>query len=137
MSPDDRTAAWLMNMLNLEDETEKLEQFRDGKDVTDEFGQDIGHLSERLVTASQRLEAYEQRLRWQEQQMPRIQEDYQLRLDASEERLRRQQEEKDSQMRVIIDRLMAVEDRLQRDCAEMQADVDAKQKMIERHGKVV
>uniref|UniRef100_A0A8C4QGP6 RAS protein activator like 2 n=1 Tax=Eptatretus burgeri TaxID=7764 RepID=A0A8C4QGP6_EPTBU len=137
MSPDDRTAAWLMNMLNLEDETEKLEQFREGKDATDEFGQDIGHLTERLVTASQRLEAYEQRLRWQEQQMRRIQEDYQLRLDASEERLRQQQEEKDSQMRVIIDRLMAVEDRLQRDCAEMQADVDAKQKMIERHSKVV
>ena len=31
----------------------------------------------------------------------------------------------------IAHRLMAVEDRLQRDCAEMQADVDAKQKMIE------
>nr|XP_032814411.1 ras GTPase-activating protein nGAP-like isoform X2 [Petromyzon marinus] len=131
LSPDERTAAWLINMLNLEDDADKLEQLRESRESSEKYEQEIGRLTDRLVSASRRLEEYERRLRRQEDQMRRMQQEYQSRLEESEERLRRQQDEKDSQMRAIIGRLMVVEDRLKRDCADVQADLENKQRCME------
>uniref|UniRef100_S4R6W1 DAB2 interacting protein a n=1 Tax=Petromyzon marinus TaxID=7757 RepID=S4R6W1_PETMA len=144
LSPDERTAAWLINMLNLEDDADKLEQLRESRESSEKektqkrslmlkeayYEQEIGRLTDRLVSASRRLEEYERRLRRQEDQMRRMQQEYQSRLEESEERLRRQQDEKDSQMRAIIGRLMVVEDRLKRDCADVQADLENKQRCV-------
>nr|XP_055057735.1 ras GTPase-activating protein nGAP isoform X5 [Misgurnus anguillicaudatus] len=130
MSPVERTAAWVLNNGQFEDEENEASSKDDTKHI-EKYEQEISKLKERLRASSRRLEEYERRLLAQEQQMQKLLMEYKSRLEDSEERLRRQQEEKDSQMKSIICRLMAVEEELKRDHAEMQAVVDAKQKIID------
>uniref|UniRef100_A0A673Z882 RAS protein activator like 2 n=1 Tax=Salmo trutta TaxID=8032 RepID=A0A673Z882_SALTR len=125
MSPVERTAAWVLNNGQYEDEEEQAAPYE----------QEISKLKERLRVSSLCLEEYERRLLAQEQQMQKLLMEYKARLEDSEERLRRQQEEKDNQMKSIICRLMAVEEELKRDHAEMQAVIDAKQKIIDAQEK--
>ncbi|XP_051984664.1 ras GTPase-activating protein nGAP isoform X3 [Xyrauchen texanus] len=134
MSPVERTAAWVLNNGQYEDEEEEGQSKEDGKHV-EKYEQEISKLKERLRASSQRLEEYEGRLLAQEQQMQKLLLEYKARLEDSEDCLRRQQEEKDSQMKSIICRLMAVEEELKRDHAEMQAVIDAKQKIIDAQEK--
>ncbi|XP_051989835.1 ras GTPase-activating protein nGAP-like isoform X4 [Xyrauchen texanus] len=134
MSPVERTAAWVLNNGQYEDEEEEGQSKEDAKHV-EKYEQEISKLKERLRASSRRLEEYERRLLAQEQQMQKLLLEYKARLEDSEDRLRRQQEEKDSQMKSIICRLMAVEEELKRDHAEMQAVIDAKQKIIDAQEK--
>ncbi|KAK6484681.1 ras GTPase-activating protein nGAP isoform X3 [Huso huso] len=133
MSPVERTAAWVLNNGQYEDE--ETEQGRDESKHVEKYEQEIAKLKEKLRLSSRRLEEYERRLLAQEQQMQKLLMEYKARLEDSEERLRRQQEEKDSQMKSIISRLMAVEEELRRDHAEMQAVIDSKQKIIDAQEK--
>ncbi|XP_047445741.1 ras GTPase-activating protein nGAP isoform X2 [Mugil cephalus] len=126
MSPVERTAAWVLNNGQYE-EKEKEEEGRS----SEKYELEISRLKERLKVSGRRLEEYERRLLAQEQQMQKLLLEYKNRLEDSEERLRRQQEEKDGQMKSIICRLMAVEEELKRDHAEMQAVIEAKQKIID------
>ncbi|XP_030061818.1 ras GTPase-activating protein nGAP isoform X2 [Microcaecilia unicolor] len=136
MSPVERTAAWVLNNGQYEDEEEEsTEQNKDDIKPAEKYEQEISKLKERLKVSSRRLEEYERRLLVQEQQMQKLLMEYKARLEDSEERLRRQQEEKDSQMKSIISRLMAVEEELKKDHAEMQAVIDAKQKIIDAQEK--
>ncbi|KAI4888201.1 hypothetical protein NFI96_021325 [Prochilodus magdalenae] len=136
MSPVERTAAWVLNNGQYEEQEEEEDvQRRDDSKHVEKYEQEISKLKERLRVSSRRLEEYERRLLAQEQQMQRLLLEYKARLEDSEERLRRQQEEKDSQMKSIICRLMAVEEELKRDHAEMQAVIDAKQKIIDAQEK--
>ncbi|XP_049339105.1 ras GTPase-activating protein nGAP isoform X3 [Astyanax mexicanus] len=132
MSPVERTAAWVLN--NSQYEEEDIQSREDGKHV-EKYEQEISKLKERLHVSSCRLEEYERRLLAQEQQMQRLLMEYKARLEESEERLCRQQDEKDNQMKSIICRLMAVEEELKRDHAEMQAVIDAKQRIIDAQEK--
>ncbi|XP_063074969.1 ras GTPase-activating protein nGAP isoform X3 [Engraulis encrasicolus] len=134
MSPVERTAAWVLNNGQYEDEQEEGQSREDNRHI-EKYEQEISKLKERLRVSSRRLEEYERRLLTQEQQMQKLLLEYKSRLEDSEERLRRQQEEKDSQMKSIICRLMAVEEELKRDHAEMQAVIDAKQKIIDAQEK--
>ncbi|XP_067309573.1 ras GTPase-activating protein nGAP isoform X1 [Pseudorasbora parva] len=134
MSPVERTAAWVLNNGQYEDEEEDGTS-KDHPKHVEKYEQEICKLKERLRTSSRRLEEYERRLLAQEQQMQKLLLEYKTRLEDSEDRLRRQQEEKDSQMKSIICRLMAVEEELKRDHAEMQAVIDAKQKIIDAQEK--
>ncbi|XP_075364014.1 ras GTPase-activating protein nGAP isoform X1 [Mycteria americana] len=131
MSPVERTAAWVLNNGQYEEVEEDAEQNPDEVKHAEKYEQEIAKLKERLKVSSRRLEEYERRLLVQEQQMQKLLMEYKSRLEDSEERLRRQQEEKDSQMKSIISRLMAVEEELKKDHAEMQAVIDAKQKIID------
>ncbi|XP_048799737.1 ras GTPase-activating protein nGAP isoform X3 [Lagopus muta] len=131
MSPVERTAAWVLNNGQYEEVEEDTEQNPDEAKHAEKYEQEIAKLKERLKVSSRRLEEYERRLLVQEQQMQKLLMEYKSRLEDSEERLRRQQEEKDSQMKSIISRLMAVEEELKKDHAEMQAVIDAKQKIID------
>ncbi|XP_053105684.1 ras GTPase-activating protein nGAP isoform X4 [Hemicordylus capensis] len=132
MSPVERTAAWVLNNGQYEEEEEEdAEQNQDEAKHAEKYEQEIAKLKDRLKVSSRRLEEYEQRLLVQEQQMQKLLMEYKARLEDSEERLRRQQEEKDSQMKSIISRLMAVEEELKKDHAEMQAVIDTKQKIID------
>ncbi|KAM3865699.1 ras GTPase-activating protein nGAP [Diretmus argenteus] len=135
MSPVERTAAWVLNNGQYEDEEEGGEKSREEGKNTEKYEQEISRLKERLRASARRLEEYERRLLAQEQQMQKLLLEYKSRLEDSEERLRRQQEEKDGQMKSIICRLMAVEEELKRDHAEMQAVIDAKQKIIDAQEK--
>lgn len=128
MSPVERTAAWVLNNGQYEDEEEEGQSKDDAKHVEKvlnsikkkclqisivkgfnmfysssiKYEQEISKLKERLRTSSRRLEEYERRLLAQEQQMQKLLLEYKARLEDSEDRLRRQQEEKDSQMKSII-----------------------------------
>ncbi|XP_042659302.1 ras GTPase-activating protein nGAP isoform X2 [Tyto alba] len=135
MSPVERTAAWVLNNGQYEEVEEDAEQNADEGKHAEKYEQEIAKLKERLKVSSRRLEEYERRLLVQEQQMQKLLMEYKSRLEDSEERLRRQQEEKDSQMKSIISRLMAVEEELKKDHAEMQAVIDAKQKIIDAQEK--
>ncbi|XP_026988584.2 ras GTPase-activating protein nGAP isoform X1 [Tachysurus fulvidraco] len=134
MSPVERTAAWVLNNGQYEEDEEEGHSKKESKHV-EKYEQEITKLKERLCVSGRRLEEYERRLAAQEQQMQRLLIEYKTRLEDSEERLRRQQEEKDSQMKSVICRLMAVEEELKRDHAEMQAVIDAKQKIIDAQEK--
>ncbi|XP_062848917.1 ras GTPase-activating protein nGAP [Trichomycterus rosablanca] len=134
LSPVERTAAWVLNNGQYDEEAEENQNKEDSKPV-EKYEQEISKLKERLRLSGRRLEEYERRLAAQEQQMQRLLLEYKTRLEDSEDRLRRQQEEKDSQMKSIICRLMAVEEELKRDHAEMQAVIDAKQKIIDAQEK--
>ncbi|XP_072130407.1 ras GTPase-activating protein nGAP isoform X1 [Mobula birostris] len=134
MSPVERTAAWVLNNGQyLEDD--ETDQTQEESKHAEKYEQEITKLKDRLKVSSRRLEEYERRLLAQEQQMQKLLLEYKSRLEDSEERLRRQQEEKDSQMKTIISRLMAVEEELRKDHSEMQAVIDAKQKIIEAQEK--
>ncbi|XP_070700741.1 ras GTPase-activating protein nGAP isoform X2 [Pempheris klunzingeri] len=136
MSPVERTAAWVLNNGQYEEkEEEGAERSREEGRNTEKYELEISRLKERLRASGRRLEEYERRLLAQEQQMQKLLLEYKNRLEDSEERLRRQQEEKDSQMKSIICRLMAVEEELRRDHAEMQAVIEAKQKIIDAQEK--
>ncbi|XP_072854285.1 ras GTPase-activating protein nGAP isoform X4 [Pogona vitticeps] len=135
MSPVERTAAWILNNGQYEEEEEDAEQNQEEAKHAEKYEQEITKLKDRLKVSSRRLEEYEQRLLVQEQQMQKLLMEYKARLEDSEERLRRQQEEKDSQMKSIISRLMAVEEELKKDHAEMQAVIDTKQKIIDAQEK--
>ncbi|XP_068095752.1 ras GTPase-activating protein nGAP isoform X2 [Hyperolius riggenbachi] len=136
MSPVERTAAWVLNNGQYEDEEEEtVDQNKDEVKPAEKYEQEIAKLKERLKVSSRRLEEYERRLLVQEQQMQKLLMEYKSRLEDSEERLRRQQEEKDSQMKSVISRLIAVEEELKKDHAEMQAVIDAKQKIIDAQEK--
>ncbi|XP_041446433.1 ras GTPase-activating protein nGAP isoform X1 [Xenopus laevis] len=135
MSPVERTAAWVLNNGQYEDEDETVDQNKDETKPAEKYEQEIAKLKERLKISSRRLEEYERRLLVQEQQMQKLLMEYKSRLEDSEERLRRQQEEKDSQMKSVISRLIAVEEELKKDHAEMQAVIDAKQKIIDAQEK--
>ncbi|XP_078790807.1 ras GTPase-activating protein nGAP isoform X8 [Oryzias latipes] len=131
MSPVERTAAWVLNNGQYEEEGGRGGPIREEGKKTEKYELEISRLKECLRASGRRLEEYERRLLAQEQQMKKLMLDYKSRLEDSEERLRRQQEEKDSQMKSIICRLMAVEEELKRDHAEMQAVIEAKQKIID------
>uniref|UniRef100_A0A3Q3SNA8 RAS protein activator like 2 n=1 Tax=Mastacembelus armatus TaxID=205130 RepID=A0A3Q3SNA8_9TELE len=136
MSPVERTAAWVLNNGQYEDkEEEGAERSREEGRNTEKYELEISRLKERLRVSGRRLEEYERRLLAQEQQMQKLLLEYKHRLEDSEERLRRQQEDKDSQMKNIMCRLMAVEEELKRDHAEMQAVIEAKQKVIDAQEK--
>ncbi|XP_053806686.1 ras GTPase-activating protein nGAP isoform X1 [Vidua chalybeata] len=135
LSPVERTAAWVFNNGQYEDTKKDMAQNLDEVKHAEKYEQEIAKLKERLRVSSRRLEEYERRLLVQEQQMQKLLTDYKSRLEDSEDRLRRQQEEKDSQMKSIISRLMAVEEELKKDHAEMQAVIDAKQKIIDAQEK--
>ncbi|XP_069578930.1 ras GTPase-activating protein nGAP isoform X2 [Brachyistius frenatus] len=147
MSPVERTAAWVLNNGQYEEEEEEEaaaaaaaaggggEKSREEARNTEKYELEISRLKERLRVSGRRLEEYERRLLAQEQQMQKLLLEYKNRLEDSEERLRRQQEEKDGQMKSIICRLMAVEEELKRDHAEMQAVIEAKQKIIDAQEK--
>ncbi|XP_056353361.1 ras GTPase-activating protein nGAP isoform X20 [Oenanthe melanoleuca] len=135
LSPVERTAAWVFNNGQYEDTKRDTAQSLDEAKHAEKYEQEIAKLKERLRVSSRRLEEYERRLLVQEQQMQKLLTDYKSRLEDSEDRLRRQQEEKDSQMKSIISRLMAVEEELKKDHAEMQAVIDAKQKIIDAQEK--
>ncbi|XP_038125925.1 ras GTPase-activating protein nGAP isoform X5 [Cyprinodon tularosa] len=135
MSPVERTAAWVLNNGQYEEEEAGAEPSREEGRNTEKYELEISRLKERLRASGRRLEEYERRLLAQEQQMQKLLMEYKNRLEDSEERLRRQQEEKDGQMKSIICRLMAVEEELKRDHAEMQAVIEAKQKIIDAQEK--
>ncbi|XP_066536598.1 ras GTPase-activating protein nGAP isoform X2 [Hoplias malabaricus] len=135
MSPVERTAAWVLNNGQYEEDGDEDAQNREDSKHVEKYEQEIWKLKERLRVSGRRLEEYERRLAAQELQMQRLLLEYRTRLQDSEERLRRQQDEKDAQMKSIICRLMAVEEELKRDHAEMQAVIDAKQKIIDAQEK--
>ncbi|KAM7046950.1 ras GTPase-activating protein nGAP isoform 3-T3 [Acridotheres tristis] len=135
LSPVERTAAWVFNNGQYDETKKDTAQNLDEVKHAEKYEQEIAKLKERLRVSSRRLEEYERRLLVQEQQMQKLLTDYKSRLEDSEDRLRRQQEEKDSQMKSIISRLMAVEEELKKDHAEMQAVIDAKQKIIDAQEK--
>ncbi|XP_068197788.1 ras GTPase-activating protein nGAP isoform X3 [Antennarius striatus] len=137
MSPVERTAAWVLNngQYDEPEEEEGGDRSREEGRNTEKYELEISRLKERLRASGRRLEEYERRLAAQEQQMQKLLLEYKRRLEDSEERMRRQQEEKDSQMKSIICRLMAVEEELRRDHAEMQAVIEAKQKIIDAQEK--
>ncbi|XP_035491439.2 ras GTPase-activating protein nGAP isoform X2 [Scophthalmus maximus] len=138
MSPVERTAAWVLNNGQYDEEGEESgggERSREEGRNAEKYEQEISRLKERLRGSARRLEEYERRLQTQEHQMQKLLLEYKKRLEESEERLRRQQEEKDAQMKSIICRLMAVEDELRRDHAEMASVIEAKQKIIDAQEK--
>ncbi|XP_068605448.1 ras GTPase-activating protein nGAP [Brachionichthys hirsutus] len=145
MSPVERTAAWVLNNGQYEEpEAEEEEEEEEGAGGarskeeggnTEKYELEISRLKERLRASGRRLEEYERRLMAQEQQMQKLLLEYKRRLEDGEERMRRQQEEKDGQMKSVICRLMAVEEELKRDHAEMQAVIEAKQKIIDAQEK--
>ncbi|KFP89043.1 Ras GTPase-activating protein nGAP, partial [Acanthisitta chloris] len=135
LSPVERTAAWVFSNGQYEEAKKDMAQNLEEAKHAEKYEQEIAQLKERLRVSSCRLEEYERRLLVQEQQMQKLLLEYKSRLEDSEERLRRQQEEKDSQMKSIISRLMAVEEELKKDHAEMQAAIDAKQKIIDAQEK--
>ncbi|XP_054623808.1 ras GTPase-activating protein nGAP isoform X2 [Dunckerocampus dactyliophorus] len=139
MSPVERTAAWVLNNSQYQedhlDDEEGGGRSRDEGKNSEKYELEIWRLKERLRASGRRLEEYERRLVAQELSMKTLLLDYKSRLDDSEERLRHQQEEKDAQMKNILCRLMAVEEELKRDHAEMQTVIEAKQEVIDAQEK--
>ncbi|KAM9789485.1 ras GTPase-activating protein nGAP [Neosynchiropus ocellatus] len=129
MSPVERTAAWVLNTGQYQDEEEEGRSLEEGRNH-EKYEQEISRLRERLLMSGRRLQEYERRLQLQEQTMSKLLQECQSRLDDSEERLRREQEEKELQMKSVVSRLMAVEEELRRDHAEMQSVIETKQKII-------
>uniref|UniRef100_A0A8C6UWM4 RAS protein activator like 2 n=1 Tax=Neogobius melanostomus TaxID=47308 RepID=A0A8C6UWM4_9GOBI len=103
--------------------------------LVSQYEQEISALKERLRLSGRRLEEYERRLLAQEKHMHTVLGEYQSRLEESQEQLRRQSQEKEGQMKSVMCRLMAVEEELRRDHAEMQAVIEAKQKIIDAQEK--
>ncbi|KAK7944451.1 hypothetical protein WMY93_000179 [Mugilogobius chulae] len=138
MSPVDRTAAWVLSNGQYEEpgEEAEVEEGRSPEHSSSEkYELEISSLKERLRLSGRRLEEYERRLLAQEQHMHTVLSEYQSRLEESQEQLRRQTLEKDGQMKSVMCRLMAVEEELRRDHAEMQAVIEAKQKIIDAQEK--
>ncbi|XP_019366392.1 PREDICTED: disabled homolog 2-interacting protein isoform X2 [Gavialis gangeticus] len=134
----DRTAAWLLNMQFVEDESiDPDSKHRDKHELSqaEKYQQDLVVLQDKLRISNKKLEEYESRFKCQEETTQKLVLEYQARLEESEERLRRQQEDKEIQMKGIISRLMSVEEELKKDHAEMQAAVDSKQKIIDAQEK--
>ncbi|KAJ0012093.1 hypothetical protein NQD34_013068 [Periophthalmus magnuspinnatus] len=125
MSPVDRTAAWVLNNGQY-DESEEEERRSPEHSTSDKYELEISSLKERLRLSGRRLEEYERRLLVQEQHMHTVLSEYQSRLEESQEQLRRQTQEKDGQMK---------SEELRRDHAEMQAVIEAKQKIIDAQEK--
>uniref|UniRef100_A0A8C6UWH9 RAS protein activator like 2 n=1 Tax=Neogobius melanostomus TaxID=47308 RepID=A0A8C6UWH9_9GOBI len=134
MSPVERTAAWVLNNGQYEETEEETHNLDSDKDLLN-YEQEISALKERLRLSGRRLEEYERRLLAQEKHMHTVLGEYQSRLEESQEQLRRQSQEKEGQMKSVMCRLMAVEEELRRDHAEMQAVIEAKQKIIDAQEK--
>ncbi|MCJ8748722.1 hypothetical protein PDJAM_G00168030 [Pangasius djambal] len=130
----DRTAAWLMNVPYLEQDSE-TDPRRDAQALNEKYQAEIAVLQDQLRVCVQQLEQCEARLHSQDDQAQQLLLQYQNRLEEAEQRLHRQQEDKELQMKSIISRLMSVEDELKKDHADMQAMVDAKQKIIDAQEK--
>ncbi|XP_062844974.1 DAB2 interacting protein b isoform X2 [Trichomycterus rosablanca] len=130
----DRTAAWLMNVPFLEQDSE-TDSRRDDQALNEKYQAEIGVLQERLRLCVQQLEQCEARLHSQDDQAQQLLLQYQSRLEEAEQRLQRQQEDKELQMKSIISRLMSVEEELKKDHSDMQALVDSKQKIIDAQEK--
>ncbi|XP_017315159.1 DAB2 interacting protein b isoform X4 [Ictalurus punctatus] len=129
----DRTAAWLMNVPYLEQDSET--DRRDDQALNDKYQAEISMLQDQLRVCVQQLEQCESRLHSQDDQAQQLLLQYQNRLEEAEQRLQRQQEDKELQMKSIISRLMSVEDELKKDHTDMQAIVDSKQKIIDAQEK--
>ncbi|XP_053474166.1 DAB2 interacting protein b isoform X5 [Ictalurus furcatus] len=129
----DRTAAWLMNVPYLEQDSET--DRRDDQALNDKYQAEISMLQDQLRACVQQLEQCESRLHSQDDQAQQLLLQYQNRLEEAEQRLQRQQEDKELQMKSIISRLMSVEDELKKDHTDMQAIVDSKQKIIDAQEK--
>ncbi|XP_026777850.1 DAB2 interacting protein b isoform X6 [Pangasianodon hypophthalmus] len=130
----DRTAAWLMNVPYLEQDSE-TDPRRDAQALNEKYQAEIAVLQDQLRVCVQQLEQCEARLHSQDDQAQQLLLQYQNRLEDAEQRLHRQQEDKELQMKSIISRLMSVEDELKKDHADMQSVVDAKQKIIDAQEK--
>ncbi|KAM9441411.1 DAB2 interacting protein b isoform 5-T5 [Clarias gariepinus] len=130
----DRTAAWLMNVPYLEQDSE-TDPRRDDQALNEKYQAEISVLQDQLRVCVQQLEQCEARLHSQDDQAQQLLLQYQNRLEEAEQRLHRQQEDKELQMKSIISRLMSVEDELKKDHADMQAVIDSKLKIIDAQEK--
>uniref|UniRef100_A0A3Q3PZN4 RAS protein activator like 2 n=1 Tax=Monopterus albus TaxID=43700 RepID=A0A3Q3PZN4_MONAL len=131
MSPVERTAAWVLNNGQYEEE-----EGAEGRN-TEKYKLEILRLKERLRVSGRRLEEYERRLLAHEQQMQKLLLEYKHRLEAEEAAGGQGQpdEEHHVQVETSHTQLMAVEEELKRDHTEMQAVIEAKQKVIDAQEK--
>ncbi|XP_046694863.1 DAB2 interacting protein b isoform X8 [Silurus meridionalis] len=99
----DRTAAWLMNVPYLEQDTE-TDPRREDQILNEKYQAEISLLQDQLRVCVQQLEQCEARLHCQDDQAQQLLLQYQNRLEEAEQRLHRQQEDKELQMKSIISR---------------------------------